>query len=395
MAEVPTHSIESLYPDRADRADPIAPQPQIVLCSGMVRSASTWSYNACRQILAGDPWPTVAGYFGEETEVDRVIASTDLTANNLLIKAHMPSEVTHTAIAQGIIKNIFTYRDPRDSLCSRITFEQREIQAFEHFYHALSLVRANLRLVDRYRSSNTSLFVAFDRIMSTPGAEIARIANYLDRELTADRCADIAQAIGIDRAQQVVSNLDQRTADETFHTANRTIERTTLLQTGHINGAKTGRWHDDLTPEQQLTASLVLRSWLIGLGYETEDIWLQQVDRGLTPDGIDWRSVVRDLWQEQDYGSAFLLLTRAIELEVAQREDVFDYITLAVLGGDREAADLAWWSYLGDRDLLELEAEVTALQGRLREEVQRQEEIGTEFGRDRAAVLRECCADLD
>ena len=361
----------------------------------MVRSASTWSYNACRQILDGDPWPTVAGYFGEQNQLDEVIASTDLAANNLLIKAHMPSTATHAAIAQGTIKNIFTYRDPRDSLCSRIIFEQRETETFEHFYGSLSLVRANLKLIDQYQSGGTSLFVAFDQIMSEPATEIARIASYLDRDLTADRCTEIAEAIGIDRAQQVIRDLDRRTTDNTFHVANRTIERTTLLHSGHINGAKTGRWRDDLTPEQQLTVHLVLRSWLLCLGYETEDLWLQQLDRGLTTEGIDWRSVVRDLWQQEDYGAAFLLLTRAIELDVVNRDDVFDYITLAALGGDREAAGLAWWSYIGDRDLLELEADVMALQARLLDEAQRQETIGTELGRDRAAALRECCTELD
>ena len=407
MAEVPTHSTEPLNPNHAKglapheardplpRSRPIVPQPQLVLCSGMVRSASTWSYNACRQILEGDPWPTVAGYFGEQTEVDRVIAATDLAANNLLIKAHLPSEQTHSAIAQGTIKNIFTYRDPRDSLCSRIAFERCEIGTFSDFFRILSIVRVNLQLMDRYRSSGTSLLIAFDQIMNAPAAEIARIASYLERELPADRCTDIATAIGIDRAQQVVSDLEQLTPEATFRTANRTIERTTLLQTGHINGAKTGQWREDLTPEQQLTVHLVLRSWLLQLGYETDERWLQQIDQWLRTAGLNWRSVVQDLWRDQDYGSAFVLLTQAIDLGIAQRDDVFDYITLAALGGDREAAGFAWWSYLGDRDLLELEAEVTALQGRILAEAERQDALGTEVGRDRAAALRECCADLD
>ncbi len=359
----------------------------------MVRSASTWSYNACRHILQCDPWPTVAGFFGEQTQVDRVIASTDLTANNLLIKAHLPSEQTHSAIAEGVIKNIFTYRDPRDSLSSRIAFEGCKVRKFQDFFRVLSIVRVNLQLMDRYQSGGQSLFIPFDQVMDEPAAEITRIASYLDRELTPDRCREIAAEIGVDRARQVVGSLDDLTADDTFQAANRTIERTTLLQTGHINGAKTGRWHEDLTPEQQLASHLVLRSWLIGLGYETEETWLQWLDHSLNH--VNWRGAAQDLWQQDDYGSAFWLFARAIEREMVSRDDVFDYITLAALRGDREAAGLAWWSYIADRDLLELSAEVTALQTRLIGEAKRQEALGTTVSRDRAAALRDCLAELD
>jgi hypothetical protein len=367
--------------------------PQIVLCSGMVRSASTWSYNACRHILQGDPWPTVAGFFGEQTQVDRVIASTDLTANNLLIKAHLPSEPTHAAIAEGVIKNIFTYRDPRDSLSSRITFEGCDVEEFQDFLRVLSIVRVNLQLMDRYQSGGRSLFIPFDQVMNAPAAEIARIAAYLNRELTPDRCQEIAAEISVDRARQVVGDLDNLTPSDTFQAANRTIERTTLLQTGHINGAKTGRWRDDLTPEQQLASHLSLRRWLLELGYETEETWLHQLDRSLNQ--VNWRGVAQDLQQQDDYGSAFQLFARAIEQEIASRDDMFDYITLAALCGDREAAGLAWWSYIADRDLLELSAEVTALQARLIDEAIRQEALGTAVSRDRAAAVRDCLADLD
>lgn len=359
----------------------------------MVRSASTWSYNACRYILQGDPWPTVAGFFGEQTQVDRVIASTDLTANNLLIKAHLPSEQTQAAITRGTIKNIFTYRDPRDSLSSRITFEGCNVQEFQDFFRILSIVRVNLHLMDRYQSGGRSLFIPFDRVMNEPAAEIARMGIYLDRDISPDRCHEIAAEIGVDQARQVVGGLDHLTADATFQAANRTIERTTLLQTGHINGAKTGRWHEDLTPEQQLASHLVLRSWLISLGYETEASWLQWLDRSLNQ--VNWRDVARDLWRQEDYGSAFRLFARAIEQEIAQREDGLDYITLAALCGDREAVGLAWWSYIADRDLSELSAEVMALQTKLNDEMKRQEALGTALSRDRAAALRDCLAELD
>jgi hypothetical protein len=335
----------------------------------------------------------VAGFFGEQTQVDRVIASTDLTANNLLIKAHLPSEQTHAAIDGGTIKNIFTYRDPRDSLSSRITFEGCNVEEFQDFFRILSIVRVNLQLMDRYQSGGRSLFIPFDRVMNEPAAEIARMTSYLDRDISPDRCHEIAAEIGVDRARQVVGDLDRLAANDTFQAANRTIERTTLLQTGHINGAKTGRWHEDLTPEQQLASHLVLRSWLISLGYETEASWLQWIDRSLNQ--VNWRDVARDLWRQEDYGSAFQLFARAIEQEIAQREDVLDYITLAALRGDREAVGLAWWSYIADRDLSELSAEVMALQTKLNDEMKRQETLGTALSRDRAAALRDCLAELN
>jgi hypothetical protein len=56
---------------------------------------------------------------------------------------------------------------------------------------------------------------------------------------------------------------------------------------------------------------------------------------------------------------------------------------------------LAWWSYIADQDLLELSSEIADLQTQLIHEASRQEAMGTATGRDRAAALRDCLADLD
>ncbi|AFY72174.1 sulfotransferase (plasmid) [Thalassoporum mexicanum PCC 7367] len=247
----------------------------------MARSASTWSYNVCKSILAAVNQIYNAGYVGEFDAVDAFLQNKTFPEHqHILLKAHTPGKQTLAAIVDGQIKNIFTYRDPRDSLCSRMQFEGKE------FKLAMWGVIYNLIYYDWYQNNSQTLFINFKDIMGQPAQEIARIADYLGVSLSKEICEQIAIDNGLKKSQKVIENLSQLPQEQLFHEGERVIDKSTLLQTGHIAGAKTGRWRDELDRKQQIVTNTVFAPWLVSLGYETE---ASLMELELAPvDEMDW-----------------------------------------------------------------------------------------------------------
>ena len=239
----------------------------LVCCSGMARSGSTWSYNVCRRIAEATGLPTVAGFYGEGDALDAYIEDRHLTEfpGHVVLKLHQPGPVLLELILQGAATNIYTIRDPRDCLCSRMRFENRA------FDDSLLAVVGNLLMYNCYETAGGSLFVNYDTMMADPRAQIARIADHMGVALDRDRIAEVDADTGLERSRAVMRDLEAGGIAAAREIAGRLVDPRTCLQTGHIGHGRTGQWRDGLSEAESLTATAVLRDWLVRLEYERAD----------------------------------------------------------------------------------------------------------------------------
>jgi hypothetical protein len=238
-----------------------------VCCTGMARSGSTWSFNVCRELLEATGEPLIAGYYGERQALDAFIESRGLEdfPGHVLLKLHQPAERLLGAICEGRARNVFTLRDPRDCLRSRMAFEGKP------FEDALMGVAGNLIMYNLFAGTTESLFVRYEEMSLDPVSEIRRIAGYLGLAADEAEVARIAEATGLEAARRKVAGLDRRCDSGTIEIGGRRIDTETCLQTGHIRDGRPGAWREALDPAERVTANAVLREWLTGLGYADEE----------------------------------------------------------------------------------------------------------------------------
>lgn len=234
-----------------------------VCCTGMARSGSTWSFNVCRELLETTGEPLIAGYYGEGEALDDFIESRGLEAfpGHVLLKLHQPAERLLGMICEGRARNVFTLRDPRDCLRSRMAFEDKP------FEDALMGVAGNLIMYNLFAGVTDTLFVRYEKMAVDPAAEIRRLAHYLDLAPDEGEVSRIVAATGLAAARQKVAGLDRRQDAGMMEIGGRRIDTETCLQTGHIRDGRAGAWRETLDRAERITASAVLREWLIGLGY--------------------------------------------------------------------------------------------------------------------------------
>jgi hypothetical protein len=240
----------------------------IILCSGMMRSASTWSFNVCRllAILVANQLkiPTGATYLESDKLDDFLKQRMDNEPGIIVLKTHLPGNYALELIHSNKIKNVCTIRDPRDCVASRQLFDK------ESFQQSINWIKRDLSFIDLYLQTNNTLFIQYEIMIKHTQSQIQRICRYLDIEIGPSHLSEIDMLTGINSSRRISETLKTHPPQTVLRSGSHLVDTVTHLHENHIQGGICGRWKTELTREQIKIVNKEFREWLIILGYETE-----------------------------------------------------------------------------------------------------------------------------
>jgi hypothetical protein len=210
----------------------------IIWCLGLYASASTWVFNAVRD-MAG---PSAKTHFSSGA-LNVAAFTPNLTH---IVKTHeVDDPATAQALANRADKIIVTIRDPRDAVASLMQYHGHD------FDRALKHVNNAFRLCGSMAADKRSLFLAYENKFfenpatipalaahcgfSLPPGQATKTFNALRREEVEKHITTMPQLPGILMDRKSGDMLDPKTHWHTHHKG----------RTGEI-----GRWKHFLSPEQ-------------------------------------------------------------------------------------------------------------------------------------------------
>jgi len=201
----------------------------VILCSGMMRSGSTWSFNAARAVayIAAESvgLPFAAMYLDGDS-LDSFLAERVAVPGVVVIKSHSVTPYALGLAQADQARNICTFRDPRDSVASRQLFKDETLS------DSITQVRASV--APMFAFSEETLFVDYQDVMTRPAWAVGRIGDYLSVQLGETYHQVIADELSIEKMDAV--------SDATSG-----IDPTYQLHHNHIHGGKIGRWEEELS----------------------------------------------------------------------------------------------------------------------------------------------------
>jgi hypothetical protein len=242
----------------------------VVICNGVIRSGSTWSYNVCRilgQILAKRRSQHCGMACLGDKSLDQFLKTEVFRRDGpAVIKTHEIGPVALEWIGDGRAKAVCSFRDPRDCVASDIPFFGAGFEA------SVRRVAVSLQAVHASQSDSAhNLFIRYEHMMTSRLGEIRRIAAFLDIPISPNELELIDAQTNIEMSRKVaqaVPGLPQSQTDPV--TGGHRRERMTLLHDNHIGSAKIGRWKEDLTIDQAWLVTRLFEASLRALGYEVE-----------------------------------------------------------------------------------------------------------------------------
>jgi hypothetical protein len=213
-----------------------------VVCNGMIRSASTWSYNVALRLMRAAVGDRVYGDYSENTQA---FLDASPAADYRVLKCHMLDDLARQLIRSGQARVIYTCRDLADAAAS---FMRMFHYDFEHTWLAL---RGALDLYRLHRDSGAALILGYGPLTARPLDAIARIAAWLDISAPAATMEEIARHTSLASARARVDALKAGTdADKLVRFDRFVHDRETLLNIDHIRDGGSGYGQALLTAEQ-------------------------------------------------------------------------------------------------------------------------------------------------
>jgi hypothetical protein len=241
-----------------------------VICNGVIRSGSTWSFNVCRLLMELRAWrrgETVqAGYLDARDLEEFLRGEAFYRQGAAVYKSHGNGPLASHWIRTGKAKAVCTFRDPRDCVASDIEFMGLGFDA------SLRRVAQSLRLLDSYQDFGRTLFIRYEEMMEDRPAAIQVIAAHLYVRLHQKDLERIDEQTNISSSRKRCSEISSL-RDDQVQPVEGTHRRhlTTLLHDNHIGTAKVGRWKQDLTDAQGRQLTHLFANTLLNLGYETQE----------------------------------------------------------------------------------------------------------------------------
>ena len=216
----------------------------LVICNGMIRSASTWSYNVALQLMRAAAGAAVYGDYSEDTQafLDAAPAGTRYR----VLKCHMLDATARGLIAEGRVKVIYTCRDLADAAASFMRMFQYD------FEHTLLALQGALDLYKLHRENGKALIVGYRGVTEQPLEAIGRIAGYLGIAAPPEVLSEIGKRTSLESSRARVEDLKSGVdADKLVRFDRFAHDRETLLNLDHIRDGRSGYGRALLTEEQR------------------------------------------------------------------------------------------------------------------------------------------------
>lgn len=202
----------------------------------------------------------------EYTQLDTFISRQWAAAPGpTVIKAHQIGPVALAAIRAGEAKAVCTFRDPRDCVASDIVFLGQGLDA------SVRRTAFTLEFLQYFQMTDHILLLRYENMMSNRLREIRRIAEHLGISVDDAVVNRVDAETNIEATKKRCKDLRMRPANQVLHIAAHRVDPATHLHENHISNAMIGRWKTELSPEQGCWLTEYFSSWLINLGYETQE----------------------------------------------------------------------------------------------------------------------------
>jgi hypothetical protein len=233
----------------------------LVLCNGMPRSASTWSYNVAMALLRRSAEEVYGDY---DENLHRFLCGLPASCVHAVLKCHS-LDAAGLGLAQlQAAKVVYTWRDLADATASFMTMFDVD------FEHTIALMSNSLDLYRRHRR-NGALILSYESITQHPTESVAAVASYLNVEVRQEQVAEIAEANSFGRMRERVKEIsmldyrerlvrhDRTSYIDAAHDRSYVYDPDTLLHIDHIRDGSTGYGASRLTQAQLRRLEKLLR----------------------------------------------------------------------------------------------------------------------------------------
>ena len=215
---------------------------RIVFCVGLYRSASTWIFNVCQEILRRRG----LAYYALYTDAPKPdMINQIVSARACIVKSHAPDVGFCLSMAAFDPPVIISVRDPRDAVSSLM------FQFSLSFEVALGMLRKSCEALAAMPISRRSVILRYESMEWRSSDGVRNLSGLLGHSIDSVEAEEIARAFSTDSVLEFLADLDsEHYFDETVSPAEQ-FHAETHFHPNHIGDGLVEKYRSVLSPVQE------------------------------------------------------------------------------------------------------------------------------------------------
>ena len=169
----------------------------IILCTGMMRSGSSWSYNAVRLLMKENSPKIASGY---ADDIGRALAEAR-DADHVIIKTHKPDGLGRALIRHHACRIVHSFRQPIEAMASMM-------QTYDgDFDRQLTAIEAGFDILRFELDCGGVHFIWYDEILHHGARRVQALADYLGLDVPDAVIQNIAHNLSREAMIKATTNL--------------------------------------------------------------------------------------------------------------------------------------------------------------------------------------------
>jgi hypothetical protein len=215
----------------------------LVICNGLPRSASTWSYIVAMRLLRGATGAQTHG--GYDENIYRFMRDLPASAAHAVLKCHGMDAAGLGLSQLHAARVIYTWRDLKDATASFMAMFGAD------FDHTFAVMSNSLDLYARHRASG-ALILGYPEILQDGPTAVARIADYLGLAAEREMVESVAEGASLARTRErvdLIGSIDY--GDRLIRHEQSLYDPETLLHVDHVRNGGIGYGAEALNEAQR------------------------------------------------------------------------------------------------------------------------------------------------
>jgi hypothetical protein len=237
-------------------------QRELVLCCGMIRSASTLQYQVVSELLERNARGQRVGFADSECVTD-ILGKVEAVSGSAVVKVHEFLPEFESAIAQGRARLFYTFRDLRAVAVSAM---RKWGLPFTQIIARRGWLEIAVESSLRWLSAPRVCLSRYEDIVLALPAEVMKWAAALDIDMTSSQAERWGAAFCIEAQRERTTKIPLHAPDE-IGRFGAYFEPESLLYRNHIRDGSLDRWKIELEKWQIRQIEARFSQWLLDRGY--------------------------------------------------------------------------------------------------------------------------------
>ncbi|MFN7935910.1 MAG: hypothetical protein U0R19_21450 [Bryobacteraceae bacterium] len=218
-----------------------------VICNGMPRSASTWSFRVVVELLERQ-CPGELIHKGYSQNPVQFTKAAPAGVRHVVMKSHPLTPLGRNLLRVGAVKVIYTWRDLADAVVSGLETFARGGATFDIFLESFDEA---LEVLAFHRREGMALEVGYADVMADARGQVERIARHLwPQGAPAKTVDEVCAATSMDAAERRVAEVNGVADEQLVLGLHSRFDPGTLFHRHHLNGGEQGKGRARLSAEQ-------------------------------------------------------------------------------------------------------------------------------------------------